>query len=134
MQAFCQPLIFVFLFERRIDQNEAALLLRRQVSAERQPAIKFRYPCLIIAFEQTRERTVIIRVQLHRGKAVLRAKQHARKLGRTGIILKPALWVQFSDGSEIRLQQFGDFGGEVRFQQLADAGLPLAGFLGLFGG
>ncbi len=51
VQTFCQPLIFVFLLERRIDQNEAALLLRRQVSAERKPAIEFRYPRLIVPLE-----------------------------------------------------------------------------------
>ncbi len=75
-----QPVVFPIDLERRIDQNDAALFLRRQVRTERQPAVEFGHAHLIVALEKTRQSAAVVRVKFHRGQTVLRAKEHARKL------------------------------------------------------
>src|SRR6185437_10109289 len=69
-EASGEPLEFAILLEGRIDQDESALFLGRQLATQRQPAIELDYPALDIPGEQRRQRLGIRRVQFHREQPV----------------------------------------------------------------
>src|SRR5690606_14534019 len=61
-EALGQPLELAVFLEGRVDQHDAALLLRRQVRAERQPAVETGDAALEIAVEQPVQRFIIVRM------------------------------------------------------------------------
>ncbi|MNT03639.1 hypothetical protein D3C72_1381860 [compost metagenome] len=131
-EAVSEPLVLALDLEGRVDEDQATLFLRRQVSAERQPAIEFGDPALEVAIEEPVQCLVIIRVQLHRRQTVLRAKKHADELRRTGIARQLRTGVELANGRQIRFEDGGDRRRQVAREQPADAVAPLAGLLRLF--
>ena len=76
---------FARLLERRIDQHQPALFLRRQLRAERQPAVEFEHAHLDVAGEQLLQPRRVLRMQFDRKQPVLLAQQPADDQRRAGI-------------------------------------------------
>ena len=73
------------LLERRIDQHQAAALLRRHVGAERGPAVDFQRLDAGIPAQILPQRDRRLRLDLAGDQAVLRAQPGARQRRRAGI-------------------------------------------------
>ena len=74
--------------EGRIDQHQAALFLRRQMRAERQPAVEFDDAGLEIAGKQRLQLRGILGMQFDGRKPVLLAQQMPRDQRRARIFVR----------------------------------------------
>ena len=121
-----QPVEFASLLEGRIDQHQPALLLGRQMSAERQPAVEFDDAHLVVAGKQVAEIPGILGMKLDRGQPVLAAQQAAHDEGRAGIVLETAAGVGGGNRVQIRRHQPGGRALRRHVEKPADAAAPFA--------
>ena len=84
-KALGHPLEFVLLFERRIDQNQAAALVRRHEGRQRHPAVEVDHAGLGVAPERLDQALARFRFDLAGGEAILRPQQRAGDQRRAGI-------------------------------------------------
>src|SRR6202453_3813992 len=115
----------VRLLERRVDQDDSATLLRRQISVERDIAVRADDAEPTIAPERGDQRLAFVRIRFAERDAVLRAHDGLRDRWRTRIAQRPALGIVRSDGFKIGAQKVGDRRRWVGLQNPCD---PLAPF------
>ena len=84
-KSFGDGVDLVGALEGRVDQDEAALFLRRHVGAERQPAVEGDRLGLDVAGKERLQRRGIGGMQFIGGEPVLRPQQAPRDERRTGI-------------------------------------------------
>ena len=127
-RAFERPLDgagFVWRFERRVDQDDSAALLRRQISVERDIAVRADDAESSIAPKRGDQRLAFVRIRFAERDAILHAHEGLRDRWRTGIAERPALGAVRADGFKIGAQELGDRRGRVGRQNSPD---PLAPF------
>jgi hypothetical protein len=69
------PVILAGFLEGRVDQHQAAFLLWRQMRAERQPAVEFDDPHLVVPFEHLPQPFGVFGMQFDRCQPVLLAQK-----------------------------------------------------------
>ncbi len=127
-RAFESPLDgarFVRRLERRVDQDDSPALLGRQISVERDIAVRADDAEPPIAPKRGDQRLAFVRVRFAERDAILRAHEGLRDRRRTRIAERPALGVVRADGFKIGAQELGDRRGRAGRQNPRD---PLAPF------
>ena len=100
---------FVGRFERRVDQDDSAALLGRQISVERDIAVRADDAEPPIAPKRGDQRLAFVRIRFAERDAVLRAHEALRDRWRTRIEERPALGLVRADGFKIGAQDLGDW-------------------------
>src|ERR1700678_1304030 len=111
--------------ERRVDQDDSATLLRRQIGVERDIAVRADDAEPTIAPECGDQRLAFVRIRFAERDAVLRAREGLRDRWRTRIAQRPALGLVRADGFKIGAQKLGD---RRRWVGLQNPCNPLAPF------
>ena len=83
-----QPVEFVLLLERGIDQHQAAPLVRRHERRQRRPAVEIDHPRLAVAAQRVDQLPAGAGLDLAGRQAVLRPQQRPGDQGRSGIGLE----------------------------------------------
>src|SRR5690606_470029 len=130
-QPFDNPVELAFLLERRIDEDEPSLFLRREMCAESQPAIELHHPGLEITMEKRLKPVRIFRMEFNGGEAILAPKEMARQQRRTGIAFDRSFSIDRPDGVQIWREARCDGRRQGRPHKPPDASPPLTGFLRL---
>ncbi len=102
-----EPVELAFDFERRIDQHQSALLLRRQMGAKRQPAVQRDDPHLMIAGKALLQTFGVLRMQFDGGQPILLAQEMADDERRTRIVPEATTLVYGGNGLQIGREQRG---------------------------
>src|SRR5580704_10449398 len=127
-RAFERPLDgggFVRRLERRVDQDDSATLLGRQISVERDIAVRAHDAEPPIAPKRGDQRLAFVRVRFAERDAILRTHERLRDRRRTRIAQRPAFGVMRADGSKIGAQELGDRRGRGTRQNPGDSLAPL---------
>ncbi len=122
----------VLLLEGRVDQHHSTLFFRRQMRAQRQPAIKFDHPCLEIAGKNYLQPRSILWVQFDGGQTILLAQKMAHEARRAGIVQDIRTLILLMNRFQQGIQKLRCFLIEGSLDQSADPVAPFAGFLRLF--
>src|ERR1700733_15513950 len=116
---------FVRRLERRIDQDDAPALLGRQISVERDIAVRAYDAETPIAPKRRNQRLAFVRVRFAKRDAILRAHEGLRNRRRPRITEWSAFRVMRADGFKIGAQKLGDLRGWAACQ---NPRYPLAPF------
>ncbi len=126
------PSEFVFLLEGRVNQHQSTLFFRRQMRAQRQPAIEFDDPCLEIAGKNFLQPRGILWVQFDGCQAILFAQEMANEARGTGVMLDARTEILFLNRFQQGIQKVRFFLIEESLDETADPVPPFAGFLRFF--
>src|SRR5258707_13751084 len=99
---------FIRRLEGRVDQDDSATLLGRQISVERDIAIRGHDTEPPIAPERGDQRLAFLRIRFAERDAILRTHEGLRDRWRPWIAERPALGVVRTDGFKIGAQELGD--------------------------
>src|SRR5580704_12264787 len=116
---------FVRRLERRVDQDDSATLLGRQISVERDIAIRAHNAEAPIAPKRGDQRLAFVRVRFAERDAILRTHERLRDRRRTRIAHRPAFGVMRADGFKIGAQELGDRCRRGTRQNPSDSLAPL---------
>ena len=113
-------------FVGRIDQHQAAALLRRQPGVERDKAVDLDDRQPGVAAHARHQRGALLRMQFAQRDAVLRPQQALRDRRRAGVSGGASLGVERPQRRQIGLQQGGDGRRRLGVLQPGDAVAPFA--------
>src|SRR3984957_8716636 len=116
---------FVRRLERRVDQDDSATLLGRQISVERDIAVRAHDAEPPIAPKRGDQRLAFGRVRFAERDAILPTHERLRDRRRTRIAQRPAFGVMRADGFKIGAQELGDRRGPGTRQNPGDSLAPL---------